>query len=118
MSLGIDLATWACALWRPEILSDELHTEQVGGPFVITPQISYGLGVLIIRLEPDDPVEYAHNGALSGYVSWAGYRPDLDVSIALMANGWPDDGAGGYDWGYSSHVARDLWVVIEDALSD
>ncbi len=114
VSTAEDLARWATALWRSDVLTpDELET-LVGDPFPINAVISYGLATLVIQPDPDEPRELAHNGALNGYVAWCGYREDLGTSIALLANAWPEDGLGGYDYGYSSSLAQDLWAVLEE----
>lgn len=119
VSTSADLARWARALWTPDpaVISEGGRAEMVSDPFLVTEQVSYGLATMIIQPEPGDPVEYAHNGALDGFVAWSGTRPDLDAGLGLMANGWPDDGNGGYDAGYASHLAQDLWAVVEEGLA-
>lgn len=103
-----DLATWAAALFGGEVLEPHELQDMVADPFHDGGR-SYGLGMEIVDEYGPAP-EYGQGGAVEGYVSWLGYRPDLDVGIAILANGWP---AGRDEPEYAREIAQEIWTVVE-----
>ncbi len=108
VSTACDLGAWARGLWGGFLLGDETTALLAEDPMPLGPGIGYGLGTLV--LEDDTGLQLAHNGALNGYVSWVGYRPEQDVGLAVLANSWlpgnPPNVA------YSADIADALWADV------
>jgi len=111
VSTAENLARWGRGLWGGELLGDPA-AELWEGAIEIAPGVSYGLGTLV--LEDDSGTQHAHNGALNGYVSWVGYRPEQDVGLAVLANGWLPGNPPGV--GYSTDMSDALWAEILEIL--
>jgi D-alanyl-D-alanine carboxypeptidase len=78
-----DLKVWAKALSTGELLSPEMHTEQL--EWVKIPELenvdgSYGLGIMGLG------GFQGHNGAIFGYNSTVLYLPEDDATIVVLVN--------------------------------
>ncbi len=78
-----DLRVWAKALATGELLSDEMHREQLD--WVDIPELEnvegkYGLGIMSLE------GFQGHNGAIFGYNSTVMYLPEADATIVAIAN--------------------------------
>jgi D-alanyl-D-alanine carboxypeptidase len=78
-----DLKTWVKALATGELLSDEMHGEQLD--WVEVPELAnvegkYGLGIMSLG------GFQGHNGAIFGYNSTVLYLPDDDATIVVLLN--------------------------------
>ena len=94
------------ALFDGTLLDGVQVYDMIGGVFH-QGQGNYGLGMEIY--EEDGPEEeFGKLGSLPGYATRIGYRDDLDVAIAITANGRP---GGNADFAHA--IAADLWSVIE-----
>jgi D-alanyl-D-alanine carboxypeptidase len=74
-----DLQIWAKALATGQLLSAQMHKEQLS--FVNTGMgIEYGLGVFKIN------GFIGHNGQLPGFQSWMGYQPQKSATVIVLTN--------------------------------
>ena len=78
-----DLRIWAKALATGELLTDEMHAEQLD--WVEVPELAnvegkYGLGIMSLA------GFQGHNGAIFGYNSTVLYLPEDDATIVVLAN--------------------------------
>jgi D-alanyl-D-alanine carboxypeptidase len=112
LSNAENLARWARGLWGEGLLSSESTEALTADRFDLGTGVGYGLGTLIF--DDADGGQHCHNGALNGYVAWVGYRPGLDVGIAVIANAWV--GGNPPNFSYSREMSEALWEqVIESA---
>jgi len=112
VSTGLDLAVWSRTFWGGRLLSEDSTAALSSDAVPVSGSFSYGLGTMV--LDEDEGLHLAHNGALNGYVSWAGYRPDLDVGLAVLSNGWLPGNPPGVNYSYD--IASALWDdVLEQA---
>lgn len=109
VSTALDVARWGQARFGGGLHSAETTALQVEGEF-IGPGIDYGLGLMVLATDGGDDI--GHNGALSGFATWVGHRPDADATLALLCNAW---GSGPpTNVGYPLGLAQDaLWAVME-----
>lgn len=105
-----NLARWARGLWGGGLLSDASTDAVSADPMEIVAGVGYGLGTLVF--DDAEGIQLAHNGALNGYVSWIGYRPDLDIGLAVLANAWLPGSPP--EVGYSNEMSEALWAEILD----
>ena len=110
-STVLDQVVWGASSLGSDLLEPaerEARTEDarsIGGPY------SYGLGILL--WDHLGGVEVAHKGALPGYTSWTGFRPDEGIALALTANSWvTDPDSGQYDPQWSVPLSEALWEVV------
>ncbi len=78
-----DLEIWVKALATGELLSDEMHAEQltwVDIPGLENVDGKYGLGMMSIY------GFHGHNGAIFGYNSIMLYLPEADATMVILAN--------------------------------
>ncbi len=78
-----DLEIWVKALATGELLSDEMHAEQltwVDMPGLENVEGKYGLGILSLH------GFQGHNGAIFGYNSIMLYLPEADATMVILAN--------------------------------
>lgn len=75
-----DMRVWARALAEGELLSDEMHAEQLTWVDTGTSSMKYGLGVVNI----DGFI--GHHGAIFGYNSIFLYQPAKKATIVIFAN--------------------------------
>lgn len=78
-----DLRVWAKALATGELLSEEMHAQQLD--WVEVPELAnvegkYGLGIMSLG------GFQGHNGAIFGYNSTALYLPEDDTTIVVLVN--------------------------------
>ena len=106
-----DLVQWARLFWGGSLFSDETAAEVTNNPVQVSSSWDFGLST-IIDSSGGSPV-YFHNGSLNGYVSWAGYRPDDELSVAVLANGWVGT-SGSPEFQYSIEIAEALVEVVDD----
>jgi len=108
VSTALDVAWWGQARFGGDLHSAELTSLQSEGD-AIAPGIDYGLGVMVLDTAGGDDI--GHNGALGGFATWVGHRPDADVTLALLCNAW---GSNPTNVGYPLGLAQDaLWEVME-----
>lgn len=106
-----DIVQWARLFWGGSLFSDETAAEVTNNPTPVGGSWEFGLST-IIDSSGGAPV-YFHSGSLNGYVSWAGYRPDDELSVAVLANGWVGT-SGSPDFQYSMDIAEALMEVVDD----
>lgn len=78
-----DLRVWAKALATGELLSDEMHQEQLGWlnmPGLENVDGKYGLGIMSLG------GFQGHNGAIFGFNSTVLYLPEDDATIVVLTN--------------------------------
>ena len=78
-----DLKVWVRALAAGELLSDEMHEQQldwVDMPGLENVDGKYGLGIMSLA------GFQGHNGAIQGYNSVMLYQPEADATIVVMGN--------------------------------
>lgn len=82
ISTADDLRVWARALATGELVSEEMHAEQLTWVQVVpdVPEVGYGLGIV------NDFGWLGHDGTVFGYDTVMLYRPDLDLSLVTLAN--------------------------------
>ena len=84
-----DQLAWVQALASGELISPEMHAEQIAAvPMATGESIGYGLGIL------DLGGIYGHNGAINGYQSAVVSSPELGIHIAVLTNAHPTIGFG------------------------
>ena len=111
VSTAEDLATWVWAAWGSDrVLSEASQEVQLAAPWPLGGGAAYGLGV--ITLEDDWGTQLWHNGALTGYVSWAGYRPEDGVALAFMGNAWLGGPPAPWDPGWSTEATMRMWSAF------
>lgn len=101
------LAAWARLLWGGELLPAPWTEAMSDDPLALQPGMGFGLSTLLLGEGAE--LELAHNGALNGFASWAGYQPAQDAGLAVLANAWKEDPL---DYGYPQEIAEDLWSVV------
>lgn len=106
-----DAVGWASGLWGGALLGADTSLLWED-PVNAGPWLDYGLGTMI--LDDAHGMQVAHNGALNGYVSWVGHRPEEGISVAVLANAWLTGTPGNPDVTYAQEVADDLWAVALD----
>ena len=100
-----DLAKWGHAFWGTEsIVSDETKATMT---VVDITSSSYGLGT-VVTSDADGTIWW-HNGAVNGYESYVGYRPDTGVTLAVMGNAWLSSGNSCCAPSWNTVVAERLW---------
>ena len=104
-----DLNLWARAFWGGELFSAEI-AEMITEDPVSVSGFDFGLST-IIRSWRDDEILY-HNGALNGYVSWAGFRPSDQLSVVVLANAWVGP-TGQEDFEYPEQIAGALFDAFD-----
>jgi len=106
-----DVARWGTAWLGGEVLTSEMADERwVDAIELYDGVLHCGCGLYSFGGAPTDAgVELFHNGALNGYSSWMGYRPDGPVSLAVLDNAWP---GAGMDTSVAQDVAGVLWPVL------
>ena len=85
-----DLKTWIEAVASGKLLTPAMHAEQLKDPVAMSDAVNtpkYGLGVAITKL-PGGTM-YWHNGATTGYSSFAGNIPDTGITIVVFMNMMP-----------------------------
>jgi D-alanyl-D-alanine carboxypeptidase len=108
VSTALDVASWGQARFGGGLHSAELTSRQAEGD-QIAPGIDYGLGAMVLDTAGGDDI--GHNGILGGFATWVGYRPDADVTLALLCNAW---GSNPTNAGYPLGLAQDaLWEVMQ-----
>lgn len=108
VSTALDVARWGQARFGGALHSAETTALQVQGD-AIAPGIDYGLGVMVLDTAGGDDI--GHNGALGGFATWMGHRPDADLTLALLCNAW---GSNPTNVGYPLGLAQDdLWEAME-----
>ena len=101
------LALWSSALWGSDaVLSEDTLALQVSESMELGGDTAYGLGVVVSQ-DAYGPLRW-HNGAVNGYVAWAGHRPERGESVAVVGNCWKQTMAG-WDYTWSTQVADALW---------
>ncbi|MED5369548.1 MAG: serine hydrolase domain-containing protein [Myxococcota bacterium] len=101
------LALWSSALWGSDaVLSEDTLALQVSESMELGGDTAYGLGVVVSQ-DAYGPLRW-HNGAVNGYVAWAGHRPERGESVAVLGNCWKQTMAG-WDYTWSTQVADALW---------
>jgi D-alanyl-D-alanine carboxypeptidase len=79
-----DLHVWSKALATGELLSNEMHQEQMPKDLKASPgspvKSGYGMGV------GQSDVWIGHSGAVSGFIANMGYYPEKDASIVTFFN--------------------------------
>lgn len=78
-----DLKVWTKALATGELISEEMHQQQlqwVDIPGAVRVDGKYGLGIMSLA------GFQGHNGAIFGYNSLALYLPEADATIVVLAN--------------------------------
>ena len=84
-----DQLVWVQALVSGELISPEMHAEQLASiPMVEGEQIGYGLGLI------DLGGLYGHNGAINGYQSAILSSPEFGYHVAVLTNAHPTIGMG------------------------
>lgn len=84
ISTVADQLVWVQALGSGDLLSPELHAEQLDAyPLDETGQVGYGLGLL------DIGGVIGHNGAINGYQAVVITAPDFGIHIAVLTNAHP-----------------------------
>ena len=115
VSTADNVARWTKARFGGDFLSDEMTAQQTAQLRPLGGDWYLGLGALVVD-GSGMPPEHGHNGALNGYASWSGYRPDIDAAISLLGNAW---GPGNPpDYQYPSDGSQTLWDVVDEALAD
>jgi D-alanyl-D-alanine carboxypeptidase len=109
VSTAADLAVFASALYGGDLLADEAMNDMFGNPFRLDMEHEYGLGTVLYQPETG-PGQIGHGGTIDGYSTWVGYRPELDASVAVVANGWPV----GWDNDLAFQLTQAVWSVVED----
>jgi D-alanyl-D-alanine carboxypeptidase len=77
-----DLRIWGHALGTGELLSPEMHAEQLTWVTLPpnTPERAYGFAIHIFQ------GWLGHDGELPGYNTSVNYRPDIDATVIVVAN--------------------------------
>ncbi len=106
-----NLARWSQALFGGDILGEQSLNEMLN--FVKIRPVSnmraYGLGVLEFRrLITSGQRAIGHSGGNIGTTTFMVYLPEHQVSIAVMINAYPNDGAEAITKGLIQVVLKDL----------
>ena len=110
VSTALDVARWGQARFGGDLHSEQTNAAQLEGE-VIGSGVSYGLGVLVF--DTDEGGDVGHNGALGGFATWVGYRPDADLTLSLLCNAW--GGGNPPDFSYPLPFAQGvLWEAIDE----
>ena len=106
-----DVARWGASWLGGDVVGSDMAAERwVDAIVLYDGALHCGLGIYSIGGAPTEPAaELFHNGALNGYSAWMGYRPEGQVSLAVLTNSWPGVGV---DTSQSQDVAGDLWAVL------
>ena len=109
ISTALDVARWGQARFGGGLHSEATTELQTSITEPLQPGIEYGLGLMVLDTAGGDDI--GHNGALGGFATWVGHRPDADVTLSLLCNAW---GANPTNVGYPLGLAQDdLWEVME-----
>ena len=109
ISTALDVARWGQARFGGGLHSEATTELQTSITEPLQPGIEYGLGLMVLDTAGGDDI--GHNGALGGFATWVGHRPDADVTLSLLCNAW---GANPTNIGYPLGLAQDdLWEVME-----
>ncbi len=103
-----DLVVWGRAFWGGELFSESVAAEITWEPVPVGGGWDFGLST-IIDSSGDDTLLF-HNGSLNGYVSWVGFRPADQLSVAVLANAWLVDPV---DVQYSTEIAEALMEAFD-----
>lgn len=109
VSTAGDVARWGQARFGGGLHSDAMMALQLEGPTVGN-GVRYGLGLLVLDTEEGD--EVGHNGALNGFATWVGHRPERDVTLSLLCNAW--GGGNPPDPSYPLPLSQELWDAVGD----
>lgn len=82
ISTADDLRVWARALATGELLSPEMQAERLTWVPIVpeVPELGYGLGII------HEFGWLGHDGTVFGYDTVMSYRPDIDLSLVVLAN--------------------------------
>ncbi len=109
VATALDVARWGQARFGGGLHTEATTELQTDLAVPVGPGIDYGLGLLV--LDTDGGPDIGHNGALGGFATWVGHRPDADVTLSLLCNAW---GSNPTDVSYPLPFAQDeLWAVME-----
>lgn len=109
ISTALDVARWGQARFGGGLHSEATTALQTSVTESLQPGIEYGLGLMLLDTAGGDDI--GHNGALGGFATWVGHRPDADLTLSLLCNAW---GANPTNVAYPLGFAQDaLWEVME-----
>lgn len=102
-----DLARWGAALWgSDQVLAAATRSQQLDETVPIGLGYAYGLGA--VRVQDAWGEQIFHNGAVTGYVAWVGYRPTERRTLAVLSNAWTmESGSSTPDW--NTEAVDSLW---------
>ncbi len=112
LATASDVAHWGDVLFRGPLLSEATReTYWIDA----LPYHGSSMGLGAVELYVNGTIERGHDGALAGFASWMGHRPDSGITLALLGNDWPLVG-GDPDYTYPLANAPTLWEVLEAGL--
>jgi CubicO group peptidase (beta-lactamase class C family) len=83
-STAIDLARWNEALVSGRAVSPESYARMVNETVVMIPGLRYGFGLMVDRL--DGRRRIWHDGSILGFMSYAAWFPDEDLTVVVLTN--------------------------------
>jgi len=102
------LVQWGDAYWGgQDVISKDTKETMTA---TVAPGSDYGLGV--VAMNDAHGSSLFHNGALNGYESYVGYRPEDGVTLSFLGNAWLSVGDTCCLPGWNWEVSQRLWLAF------